>query len=60
MYLSLRSRCLEVMGTGKSGASGMRERHARGEGAPALEAHENRSPPPVQSPGSRCIICQKF
>ena len=33
---------------------------ARGEGAPAGENHENRFPTPIQLPGSRCVICQKF
>ena len=37
-----------------------RRRHARGEGAPARKAPENRFPPPLQLPGSRCVICQKF
>ena len=37
-----------------------RGKHARREGEPAREAHENRFPPPIQLPGSRCVICQKF
>ena len=39
---------------------GAQEIHLRGEGAPAREAHENSLPPPVQLPGSSCMICQKF
>ena len=37
-----------------------RGRHARGDGAPARENHENRFPTPIQLPGSRCVICQEF
>ena len=55
---SLRSRRLEVVSTRKNGHA--RRRHARGEGAPARKAPENRFPPPLQLPGSRCVICQKF
>ena len=39
----LRSRRLEVVGTRKNGRA--RRRHARGEGAPARKAPENRFPP---------------
>ena len=56
---SLRSRRLEVVGTRKNGRA--RRRHAKGEGAPARKAPENRFPLPLQLPGSRCaVICQKF
>ena len=54
----LRSRRLELVGTRKHGPA--RRRHARGEGAPARKAPENRFPPPLQLPGSRCVSCQKF
>ena len=54
----LRSRRLEVVGKRKNVRA--RRRHARGEGAPARKAPENRFPPPLQLPGSRCVICQKF
>ena len=40
---SLRSRRLEVVGTRKNGCA--RRRHARGEGAPARKAPENRFDP---------------
>ena len=53
---SLRSRRLEVEGTRKNGRA--RRRDARGEVAPARKAPENRFPPPLQLPGSRCVICQ--
>ena len=33
---------------------------SREERAPAQEAQENRFPPPIQLPGSRRVICQKF
>ena len=55
---SLRSRRLEVVGTRKNGRA--RRRHAKGEGAPARKAPENRFSSPLQLPGSRCVICQKF
>ena len=55
---SLRSRRLEVVGTRKNWR--VRRRHAREERAPARKAPENRFPPPLQLPGSRCVICQKF
>ena len=55
---SLRSRRLEVVGTRKNVRA--RRRHARGEGAPARKAPEHRFPPPLQLPGSRCVICQTF
>ena len=37
-----------------------RGRDARGEGAPAREAHENRSPPAIQLLGSSWVIYQMF
>ena len=43
--VSLRSRRLEVMGAGRN--EGARGRHARGEGEPAREVHENRFQPPI-------------
>ena len=55
---SLRSRCLEVVGTRKNRCA--RGRNARGEGAPAWKAHKNRFPAPILSLGSSCMICQKF
>ena len=55
---SLRSRRLEVVGIRKNGRA--RRRQARGEVAPARKAPENRFPPPLQLPGSRCVTCQKF
>ena len=57
-FYSLRSRRLEVVGTRKNGRA--RRRHARGEVAPARKAPENRFPPPLQLPGSGCVICDKF
>ena len=40
---------------------GTQVRHAAvGEEAPAQETHENCFPIPIQLPGSRCVICQKF
>ena len=39
---------------------GTQGRHAVGEEAPAQETHENCFPIPIQLPGSRCVICQKF
>ena len=55
---SLWSRRLELVGTGKNWRA--RRRHAREEGAPAQNVPENRFPPPLQLPGSRCVICQTF
>ena len=55
---SLRSRRLEVVGTRKKWRA--RRRHAREEGAPARKVPENRFPPPLLLPGSRCVTCQKF
>ena len=43
--VSLHGRRLEVVGTRKNGRA--RRKHARGEGAPARKAHENRLPPPT-------------
>ena len=41
MSCSLRSRCLEVMGTRKN-RTGVRGRQTKGEGAPDQEVHEYR------------------